>query len=123
MNYLKKFFSQGKNKTIHSYEDFWNWFKTEEKKFFRIIQSGKDPNQGFFDHLSPKLDELGEGFYFLAGMMNDQTAELVITSDGAITKFVFVEELVAAAPKIRGWKFTAHKTPMADSGFEIKMGD
>jgi hypothetical protein len=47
--------------------------------------------------------------FFLTGMYNDDTVELVLTADGAVKNIVFVEELVNSAPKIEGWKFTALK--------------
>ena len=42
-------------------------------------------------------------------MLTPQTAELILTPDGIIPNIVFVEELIAAAPEIAGWKFTALK--------------
>ena len=56
-------------------------------------------------------------------MYDEQTAELIITADGAIEKIVFVEELVANAPHIPGWKITACKQPMDISHIAIKMND
>jgi hypothetical protein len=46
-------------------------------------------------------------------MLDPQTAELILTPDGVVANIVFVEELVAAAPEIPGWKFTALK-PASD---------
>jgi hypothetical protein len=47
--------------------------------------------------------------FFLTGMMDHNRAELVLTADRTINNIVFVEELVATAPEIPGWKFTALK--------------
>lgn len=47
-------------------------------------------------------------------MADDQTAELVISAEGAIENIVFAEELVAAAPTLAGWKFTALKEATLD---------
>jgi hypothetical protein len=54
-------------------------------------------------------------------MYNDNTAELVITADGAIENIVFVEELISAAPKIDGWKFTALKAALDIKDVNIEM--
>ncbi|MBT9394683.1 DUF695 domain-containing protein [Hymenobacter sp. NST-14] len=104
-----------------SYQDFWVWFQKKEKTFFLALQEGKHIEQAFFDKLSPKLDIVKEGFYFLAGMADDKTAELVLTADGVIQNIVFVEELVRAAPAIAGWKFTALKAASYMDEVNIKM--
>ena len=46
-------------------------------------------------------------------MTDDDTAELIISTDGIIKEFVFAEEFVAAAPLLKNWKFTALK-PASD---------
>lgn len=112
MSFLDKILGK-KEAPIQSYNDFWNWFSANEKAFFKTVQSGENIHQGFFDKLAPKLDEIHEGIYFLTGMFDDQTAELVLTPDGAIRNIYAIEELVANAPKIEGWKFTALK-PASD---------
>jgi hypothetical protein len=53
-------------------------------------------------------------------MYDTNTAELIITADGIIKNFVFVEEIISSAPVISGWKFTAHKQA-AGEGFKITM--
>ncbi len=112
MSFLDKILGK-KEAPIQSYNDFWNWFSANEKAFFKTVQSGENIHQGFFDKLAPKLDEIHEGIYFLTGMFDDHTAELVLTPDGAIRNIYAIEELVANVPKIDGWKFTALK-PASD---------
>ncbi|WP_163409832.1 DUF695 domain-containing protein [Flavobacterium ajazii] len=112
MSFLDKIL--GKKETpIQSNNDFWNWFLKHEKEFFKTVQSGENIHKGFFDKLAPKLDEIHGGIYFLTGMFDDQTAELVLTPDGVIRNIYAIEELVNAAPKIEGWRFTALK-PASD---------
>ena len=111
-----------KDVAIKSYADFWNWFEKNEKDFFEAVMSkGENIEKDFFDKLSPKLGELKEGYFFLAGMMNDTTAELVLTADGNIKNIVFVEELVHAAPKLTNWKFTALKPAIDINNLGIQM--
>ncbi|MFZ4399925.1 MAG: DUF695 domain-containing protein [Bacteroidales bacterium] len=120
MSLLKKIFGKKENPII-TYDDFWNWFLEHEKSFFKIVKKGKNIEKDFFDKLSPKLDELNDGFLLLTGMYDDNTAELIITPDGIIKNIVFVEELVNVAPQISGWKFTALKPPTAIDKFSINM--
>ena len=110
-----------KDEPIKSYADFWNWFQNNEKAFFNVVKNQKDIEKCFFDKLSPKLSELKEGYFFLAGMLDDNTAELVLTADGNIKNIVFVEELVEQAPEIKGWKFTALKPALDIENVAIHM--
>lgn len=122
MNFLKDIFGT-KKETITSYAHFWNWFQQNEKAFFKAVCKGEKIEENFFNKLSPKLGELREGYYFLTGMMDDHTAELVLTADGIVKNIGFVEELVNAAPTIKGWKFTALKPALNVEDVSIRMAD
>lgn len=123
MSFLKSIFGK-KGYPVKSYSDFWNWFSQHEKDFFNVVSSrkgSKEIEKGFFDKLSPKLEELKDGYFYLTGMFDDNTVELVLTADGNTKNIVFVEELVKAAPNIAGWKFTALKTAMEIKDVNISM--
>ena len=119
MSLIKSIFKR-KDEQIKSYSDFWNWFQENEKDFYNVVKRNKDIENNFFDKLSPKLNQLREGFFYLTGMYDTNTAELIITADGNIKNFVFVEDIISSAPIISGWKFTAHK-PADGKGFKISM--
>ncbi|MDB5199937.1 MAG: hypothetical protein JWO92_1900 [Chitinophagaceae bacterium] len=108
MSFLKNIFAK-KDEPIESYADFWNWFQKNQKLFFKVVKEKGNIEKEFFDKLSPRLDEIKDGIYYLTGMFDDDTVELVLTAEGTIANIVFVEELVNSAPKIGGWKFTALK--------------
>ncbi len=110
-----------KDATLPSYRDFWNWFSKHEKSFHKVVKGKGDVEGRFFSKLSPKLDQLKAGFSFQTGMYDDHTVELVITADGVIGDIVFAEELVAAAPRVEGWKFTALKPATDIRNMVIKM--
>jgi hypothetical protein len=110
-----------KEKPVKSYSEFWTWFQKNEKEFFDVVKSQKEVRRKFFDKLSPKLAELKDGFFYLTGMLDDNTAELVITADSHVKNIVFVEELVDAAPGIDGWKFTSLKPAMNIEDVSISM--
>jgi hypothetical protein len=121
MSFLKNIFGK-KEEPIKSHADFWAWFQQNEKSFFNIVKSRKNIEKGFFNPLSSKLGELKDGYYYLTGMCDDNTAELVLTADGFTKNIVFVEELIAAAPKMDGWKFTALKPALDIKDVSIEMG-
>ena len=104
-----------------SYQDFWTWFQKNEKAFFRFVKEGQLVEERFFNKLSPRLAKIKDGFFFLAGMADDNTAELVLTADGTVKNIVFVEELVHAAPAMAGWKFTALKAASPIEEVSIEM--
>lgn len=120
MQFLNKLFGK-KEEPIKSYSDFWAWFKMNEKDFFNVIKNHKNIEKGFFDKISPKLDNLKEGYFFVTGMSDNNTAELILTADGNTKNIVYIEELVNAAPKIGGWKFTALKPPLNIENVSIEM--
>ena len=120
MSFLKNILGK-KDIPIKNYSDFWNWFQNNEKTFFNVVKSHKDIEKGFFDKLSPKLAELKEGYFYLTGMYDDNTVELVLTADGNTKNIVFIEELVEKAPNINGWKFTALKPAMNIENVAIDM--
>lgn len=120
MSFIKNIF--GKKETpIKSYSDFWIWFQDNERTFYKVVKAHDNIEKEFFDKLSPKLAELKDGYFYLTGMCDDNTVELVFTADGNTKNIVFVEELVEQAPKINGWKFTALKPAMDIENVAINM--
>ncbi|REC62594.1 DUF695 domain-containing protein [Chryseobacterium pennae] len=107
------------------YKDFWDWFLAKEKYFYEIVKNGGQEaiEKDFFDHIAAKLRQINEGFYFLTGMSNDSTAELVFTADGEIRNIVFIEELIEAAPTLGHWKFTALKPEKNIENVGVEMGE
>lgn len=120
MGFLKNLLTR--DEPIRSYEDFWKWFAQHESKFFRVVQDRGNVEKGLFDVISPKLAGIKDGLFLLAGILNRETTELIITPDGYVPNVVFAEELVTAAPPISGWRFTALKPP-AGSSFTLSMKD
>ena len=120
MRFFEKIFGN-KGQAIESYADFWSWFQLHEKDFFHIVKNERNIEKNFFNKLSPKLNELKEGYYFVTGMSDENTVELILTADGEIGHIVFVEELIAAAPEMKGWKFTALKPPLSIEDVNIEM--
>ncbi|MEO6252387.1 MAG: DUF695 domain-containing protein [Ferruginibacter sp.] len=120
MSFLKSIFGK-KDEPIKSYADFWTWFQKNEKEFYNLVKGRLNIEKGFFNRLSPKLAELKDGYFFLTGMYDDNTVELVLTADGDTKNIVFIEELVEAAPKISGWKFTSLKPALNIEDVSIEM--
>lgn len=123
MRFLKKIFGSKQKAEGADNEDFWGWFSRHAAEFHRIVKNEEQVDGVFLEKLMPKLQNINTQFYCLTGMFDNETAELVITADGDIKSFVFVEELVASAPPIAGWKFTALKPPTDIGSFSLNMKD
>jgi len=122
MGLFSKFIGKKKNEIITN-QDFWTWFAEHEKTFHQVVKSRGNIERDFFNPLSEQLNALRPGYLFLAGMLTDDTAELVLTVDGVVKNIAFVENLVQDAPALKGWKFTALKPALAIDNVEIRMGD
>lgn len=120
MNIFKNIFGK-KKESIKTYEDFWSWFQKNEKDFFEVVKNHRNIEKNFLNKISPKLEELKDGFYFLSGMYNTDTAELIITADGITKNIVFIEELVSHSPNLKHWKFTALKPANDIKNMNIEM--
>jgi len=111
-----------KEKPIKSYEDFWIWFQENEKTFFKTVKNKHNVQKDFLEIVQQKLDEIQEDiFYFLTGMADDNTVELIFSAEGDIKNIVYVEEIVKLAPKIDGWIFTALKPELRIEDVNIEM--
>ncbi|MEO1652404.1 MAG: DUF695 domain-containing protein [Bacteroidota bacterium] len=120
MSLLKKGFRPWK-RPIQSYEEFWRWFRGQEISFLATLKNRQHIERDLINKLSDKLSELRPGINFLAGMADEQVAEMIFTADGNIKDFVFVEELIAQAPSIPHWRFLAHKPALNNPDFSVNM--
>ena len=121
MSFLKKLLGTKETVPVTDYTSFWNWFVLHEQSFYLSVKSNDNVDSHFLEKLMPKLQQLNEQFYCLTGMYDDTIAELVITAEGDVKTFVFVEELIAAAPPMNHWQFTILKPPGGSDEMTIEM--
>ncbi|SNS67670.1 hypothetical protein SAMN06295967_1161 [Belliella buryatensis] len=89
MGLLDKLFRKKEDK-IKSHEDFWNWFLENEQAFYKAVKTCRNIETDFFNKLSPKLDELKDGYFYLTGMFDENLAELIFTADGNIKNIIWL---------------------------------
>ncbi|WP_315815667.1 DUF695 domain-containing protein [Paraflavitalea speifideaquila] len=123
MNFLKKLLGSKDKIITTDYKEFWDWFLLQEQPFHDIVKNKKNIDAHFLNKLMPQLQQINKQFYCLTGMYDENTVELVITAEGDIKTFVFVEELVATAPALPGWKFTALKPSMGNNQSSMTMNN
>lgn len=103
------------------YEQFWSWFKQNEAGFRKIVETQNRVVEDFLDVISPRLKEINPDFNMLTGIGKDDVAELIITPDGRVRALPFIEDFIAAAPAIEGWRFVSCKP--STKGIGLNMGD
>ncbi len=106
-----------------THQEFWTWFSSNEKDFFKAVKEYEKIEENFLDAVLPKLKELNDNFFILTGMSDDSTAELIVTVDGQIKDIVYAEELIKASPSLNHWKFTALKPESDIEDVSIRMDD
>jgi Family of unknown function (DUF695) len=123
MNFLKKIFGSRQKPGKRNNVDFWAWFAQHASPFHRIVKNDEQVDADFLEKIMPRLQSINDQFYCLTGMYDNDTAELIVTAEGDIKSFVFVEELIARAPAIAGWRFTALKPPTNMQSFSLNMNE
>ena len=121
MNFIKKLL--GLDTPAPGNEGFWTWFQLHERSFFEVVRT-RDTRRiegHFLRRIIPALEAIQGTLYCETGMCSDTIAELVISAQGDVKSFVFVEELVALAPTLPNWKFTALKPANGVEEMRIKM--
>ncbi len=121
MSFLKNIFG-GSGKKISSNKEFWDWFGQNQSKFAESLRNNRNVQDEFIVPVNTKLNELRQGYSFLAGRDKEGTLELIITPDGIVQNAVFCEELVKVAPTIPGWTFLALKRELDITNVNIEMG-
>lgn len=91
--------------------DFWQWFLKHQNR----IESFREGNDQVIDELLTQLHKYNKNLY-LEISTNSEIKELVITAEGDSTQFESVRNLIAQAPNLKNWKFTAFK-PAFGFGF------
>ncbi|GHU14055.1 hypothetical protein FACS189441_2870 [Betaproteobacteria bacterium] len=118
-----KGFARQKEALTQACHEFWKRFQQHAAEFFAVLDQGTpdDVDEKFFRKIAPWLENISNEFFYLAGMYDEHTAELILTAEGNLKNFVLVETLVDAAPALKNWKITALKPPDDDENQVIHL--
>jgi hypothetical protein len=100
---------------------FWQWFVNNEHRFRGLGKTDSDQALVFLEELIGQMKPFNPWLKALAGPYSGKRYELIITADGDVALFCKVEELVARAPQLSNWKFTAHKPALGFEGIGVNM--
>lgn len=121
MNLMEETISR-KQTGRRSADAFWEWFADNERRF-REAQGDASKVGAFLDELMARLQLFNRWLKVLIGPYARGHWELIITADADIALFSRVEELVSAAPVLKGWIFTALKPGFGLDQIRIDMYD
>ena len=98
---------------------FWKWFSSNQSRFEHFERDQEE----LMDELGSSLEAYKKGIVFEVGAVKEDSRDLVISADGIEDLFPAVSKLVAAAPKLAGWKIVAFRPRMEDySRFSLEYG-
>jgi len=90
---------------------FWNWFKEHAGTYASLDTLKPEKQEKLLDELLKQLHLYCDHLYFEMGGKPGEEQELIITAEGNKNYFNEVELLIADAPLINNWKFTAFIQP------------
>ncbi len=95
-----------------SKQDFWNWFKKNEAKFYFLNQI-ENPleKENILDAFEKKLHQYCNHFSFEIGGFPNGIQELIISSNGNSKYFEKIVNFISEAPEIPNWNIIAFKQP------------
>jgi len=85
-------------------QDFWTTFNQRADALAKL-ESAEDP---VYDEILAKLHAINDALFFEFSTQG-RKAEFIITAEGDKSLFGLVDDIVAAAPKAKGWSFIALK--------------
>lgn len=102
---------------------FWGWFLLNESKFVKRLQLDREQTPEVLDEILGQVQLYHPSVYGLMGFCDDGKLEFVFTADGVVKNIVFIEDLLAEAPKLDHWLFTCLKPQYGSYDFSINYYD
>jgi len=93
---------------MNAEQEFWDWFVGHEAELFDLDPRQGDQREKVFDELAAQLSKVHRELSFELGP-NSARREFVISGSGIRDAFPSVTSLVAAAPTLPRWQFTAFR--------------
>jgi hypothetical protein len=94
-----------------SKQHFWNWFSRHHQEYLTLISKSKKETAYWLSELTTHLRTYYRSLDFSLDCPPGKTATLTITVCGKAKHFKQVDDMVAKAPEIAGWRFVALEEP------------
>lgn len=97
---------------------FWNWFEANDQGIFNF----ESDQRRIFDELQKRLKAVHDSLVFEIGRVVEDQREFIISADGDVEAFPFVDKLFEVAPKLARWNIIKFR-PRIGLDIKIKMHD
>lgn len=105
---------------MYKTEQFWNWFKDNEAKFFFLNQiDNEKERENLLNEFLERHHTHSKGLFFEIGGLTDAKQDLIITAGGNPDYFGKAEALVQQAPKLEYWNVIALKPAKSEATVEF----
>ena len=99
-------------------EKFWNWFC----KNSQMIYDFESNQEVIFDKIQEQLYKINSNLTFEISSVKNGKRDFVISADGILEAFPFVEKLYTARPELKEWNFIKFR-PRRKIDNSIKIGN
>lgn len=99
-------------------EKFWNWFC----KNSQMIYEFESNQEVIFDKIQEQLHKINPNLSFEISSVKNGKRDFVISADGIVEVFPFVEKLYTARPELKEWNFVKFR-PRRKIDNSIKIGN
>ena len=99
-------------------EKFWNWFC----KNSQMIYDFESNQEVIFDKIQEQLHKINSNLTFEISSVKNGKRDFVISADGILEAFPFVEKLYTARPELKEWNFIKFR-PRRKIDNSIKIGN
>ena len=108
---------------IYDYKSFWNWFVTHERRFVQMLNIDYKSDNEFKSIFMSRLMEVWKECAFYVIRHEDGVYEITFNISNQLRRVVTVEKLVASAPALKNWIFSAFTKPVAEAEYKFMLGD
>jgi len=95
----------------YTIKNFWDWFEVNQTAYQFINDVEDVERDRLMDTICNELQKLNENLWVEIGGNPDDGMELIVTAEGNTDYFAMVENVIAQAPEIKNWMFTAFIPP------------
>src|ERR1700712_1845246 len=92
---------------IIDYENFWDWFVKHERRFVQMLNIDHKGDNEFKNIFLGRLMEVWKECSFFIVKRENGVYEITFNISNQLRRVVTAEELVASAPVLKNWIFSA----------------
>ena len=108
---------------IYDFKDFWDWFVKHERRFVQMLNIDHQADNEFKSIFMSRLTEVWKECAFYIMKREKGVYEITFNISNQLRRVVTVEELIAAAPVLENWIFSAFTKPVEAAEYKCTVGN